>query len=57
MKAKYGSDWKRILGIAVACYDEQNAALKYPIKIASTNQCKYEDLPASKSDPNQGWWS
>lgn len=56
MKVKYSSDWKRILGIAIACYDEQNAALKYPIKITSTKRCKYEDLPASKSDPDQGWF-
>jgi len=54
MTEKYGSEWKRNLGIDVACYDEQNAALKYPIKITHDYNGIYETCPASKSDPNQG---
>lgn len=51
---KYGSEWKRWLGIQIACYDEENAALRYPIKICRTRPKDYDSLPASKSDPNQG---
>lgn len=42
-------DWKRNIGIAIACYDEDNARLKYPIKITSNMKYKYEDLPSSNS--------
>ena len=49
------TDWKRVLGIEIACYDEENKNLPYPIKIVSSRNCrKYEDLPASKKDKNQG---
>ena len=44
----------RWLGIVMACYDEDNFALKYPIKITS-KEMDYEDVKPSKSDPNQGW--
>ena len=44
----------RWLGIIMACYDEDNFALEYPIKITS-KEMNYEDVLASKSDPNQGW--
>lgn len=44
----------RGLGIDIACYDEDNAKLKYPIKIASQD-IKYESAGISKGDPNQGW--
>ena len=44
----------RWLGIIMACYDEDNFALKYPIKI-TTKEMNYGDANASKSDPNQGW--
>lgn len=46
--------WKRLLGIRLACYDEDNSKIKYPIKI-TTKKCNYNTVPASKSDPNQGW--
>lgn len=44
----------RYIGIIMACYDEDNAALKYPIKI-TTREMEYENVAPSKSDPNQGW--
>ena len=47
----------RHIGIDIACYDDQNNALPFPIKI-----CKYKPspgaynrLPISWTDPNQGW--
>ncbi len=46
----------RWLGIVMACYDEDNAALKYPIKI-TTREIEYEEVVPSLSDPNQGWES
>ena len=42
MCEKYGDDWLRCLGIDIACYDEQNAALKYPIKITHDSTAVYE---------------
>lgn len=44
----------RHLGIVMACYDEDNFALKYPIKI-TTREMEYENVEPSKGDPNQGW--
>ena len=44
----------RWLGIIMACYDEDNFALEYPIKITS-RKMEYEEADASRSDPNQGW--
>ena len=44
----------RYLGIAMACYDKDNFALEYPIKITS-KKMNYRDANPSKSDPNQGW--
>lgn len=44
----------RWIGIMMACYDDDNFALEYPIKITS-RPMKYEEVDASKSDPNQGW--
>ena len=46
---------KRDIGISIACYDEDNARLKYPIKITHDVNAVYEDCLPSKSDPNQGW--
>ena len=45
----------RCIGIEIACYDDQNAALPYPIKIVSKRGIKYNEVPASESDPNQGF--
>lgn len=54
MYEKYGNDWKRLIGIGIACYDEQNANIPFPIKI-TTKELNYHSVAASKSDPNQGW--
>lgn len=48
-------DWKRNIGISIACYDEDNARLKYPIKITHNVNAVYEKCKPSLSDPNQGW--
>ncbi len=45
----------RYVGIDIACYDEQNASLKFPIKITHDPQAVYEWCAPSRSDPNQGW--
>lgn len=44
----------RYLGIVMACYDEDNAALEYPIKI-TTREMEYEEVSPSLGDPDQGW--
>jgi hypothetical protein len=46
-------------GIAIACYTEDNASLKFPIKIVSLDAHsgqRYADLPASKNCPDQGFF-
>lgn len=45
----------RHIGIDIACYDDQNAALPYPIKICRDKPVRYDCLPSSNADPNQGW--
>lgn len=54
---KGGAVWYelRIIGIDIACYDEDNAAIRYPIKITHDQNAVYEWCAPSKSDPNQGW--
>lgn len=54
MKQKYGKDFLRIIGIDIACEDEDNFALKFPIKITSV-EMSYSSANPSKSDPYQGW--
>lgn len=51
---RYDRDWKRYIGIYLACEDKDNASLDYPIKICKTNTQDVFKLPASKSDPMQG---
>ena len=46
----------RCIGISIACYDDQNAALPYPIKIVRNGRVKYNEVPASNGDPNQGFF-
>lgn len=46
---------KRYIGIKLACYDEDNARIPYPIKITHNGNAVYEDCEPSLSDPNQGW--
>ena len=55
MEKKYGKEFKRKIGISISCYNEQNAALKYPIKIARLKNSVYEECSPSDSDHNQGW--
>ena len=47
----------RDLGITLACYDEDNSRLKYPIKITYNPDVVYEECEPSPSDPDQGWGS
>lgn len=49
MREIYGPYYKRSIGIDIACYDEQNAALKYPIKIVEDGTLPYEKAKPSKS--------
>lgn len=46
----------RGLGISIACYDKDNARLKYPIKLVENPELRYEDVPPSKSCPSQGYF-
>ena len=55
MKQKYGDDYKRTIGIDIACYDKDNASLPYPIKIVHKANMSYEQALPSMSDPDQGW--
>lgn len=56
MEEKYGQDWKRSIGIMIACYDVDNASLKYPIKIVENKRLSYDEVSASKSCPDQGYF-
>jgi len=55
MRERYGAEWKRTMGIVLACHDEDNANLRYPIKITHDPTAVYEWCAPSKSDPDQGW--
>lgn len=46
-------EW-RYIGIDIACYDEQNEKLCFPIKITKACKHSYDVLPASMGDSNQG---
>lgn len=52
------TDYNRNFGIDIACYDEQQEKLKYPIKLVSTRYTgTYEDCKDfSHSDPDQGFF-
>ena len=50
LAAKYGREWKRNLGIAIACEDENARKLKYPIKLTKDrNAHGYNNLYISYS--------
>lgn len=51
---RYGEDYKREIGIDLACYDEDNRRIKYAIKITFDEASTYEARKPSKSDPKQG---
>lgn len=48
-------DDDRLVGIDIACYDKDNASLRFPIKITHDPSAVYEWCAPSKGDPNQGW--
>lgn len=50
----WDDEW-RWIGIELACYDEDNESLPYPIKITHDFNAVYEDCEPSKGDPHQGW--
>ena len=52
---KWDEDHIREIGIDIACYDEQNAALEKPIKLVHDTSLNYDEVKASESDPNQGF--
>lgn len=56
MSDNYGKDWLSVIGIMIACYDHQNAAIKYPIKIVENPNLKYDEVEPSVSCPNQGYF-
>lgn len=55
MEDKYGSDFLREIGIDIGCYDEQNTALEYPLKITHDENAVYEECGPSNGDEHQGW--
>lgn len=55
MQKKWGKDYLREIGIDIGCYSEENANLKYPLKITYNPDAVYEACPPSLSDPEQGW--
>ena len=47
----------RTIGIDIACLDDQNNVLPFPIKVCKERPAPgaYNRLPISWKDPNQGW--
>lgn len=48
------TDALRRIGILMGCYDEDNARLTYPVKVA-TGPLEYSAVGYSEGDPDQGW--
>lgn len=46
----------RSIGIEIACYDKDNANLKYPIKIVENKDLEYEKVKPSKNAIDQGFF-
>ena len=46
----------RNIGIEIACYDKDNASLKYPIKIVENKELEYEKTEPSKNARDQGFF-
>lgn len=46
----------RDIGIDIACYDRDNKALKYPIKIVEDGNLNYDDVGYSESCEHQGFF-
>lgn len=46
----------REIGILIACYDEDNAKLKYPLKFTEDKNKKYNELKPAKSCSRQGYF-
>lgn len=46
----------RRIGIELACYDEDNFKLKYPIKIVENRNLSYDEVIPSKQCPDQGYF-
>lgn len=54
MAEKYGDEYKREIGIYLACEDENNKRLAYPIKVTHDATAIYEKCKYSKTDIYQG---
>lgn len=58
---KYGlatggaNTYTRLIGIHIACYNEDNSELRYPIKVTYDPNVTYNSVGYSPRDPNQGW--
>ena len=53
-REEVGNTQLRLIGIDIACGDEKNSRLRYPIKLTHSIFTNYEDCPYSPEDPNQG---
>ncbi len=50
LSEKYGTEWKREIGIAIACEDDNARKLKYPIKLTKNREAHgYDSLYISYS--------
>lgn len=46
----------RGIGIEIACYDKDNASLKYPIKLVENKELEYENVAPSRNAQDQGFF-